>query len=58
MKRPVVLLITLVTPLLASAHPGHPGHDFEWGFVPLVATSLLLAGMIAIGVVLHRRRQH
>ncbi len=57
MKRPLAFLLALVTPLLASAHPGHPGHEFEWGYTPVITGCLVLVGLVATGILL-RRRDH
>ena len=55
MKRFAFSLLALTTPLLLSAHPGHEGHDFEWGYTPLVLAELMLIGSVLTGYVLRRR---
>ncbi len=55
MKRFAIAALALVTPMIASAHPGHPGHDFEWGYTPVITGCLVLVGLFVTGVVLRRR---
>jgi len=52
-RLPLALAATLL-PLVAQAHPGHPGHDLEWDFTaglahPLSGLDHLLA-MVAVGL--------
>ncbi len=53
-RRLSVALAAVLMPLVAQAHPGHPGHDFEWDFSagfahPLSGLDHLLA-MLAVGL--------
>jgi urease accessory protein len=54
LRRLPFALAAVLTPLVAQAHPGHPGHDFEWDFSagfahPLSGLDHLLA-MLAVGL--------
>jgi urease accessory protein len=54
LRRLPIALATVLMPLVAQAHPGHPGHDFEWDFSagfahPLSGLDHLLA-MVAVGL--------
>lgn len=59
MKRLALFALAMVAPLSAFAHPGHPGHDFEWDFIPTLGTVAVMLGLIAAsGLWLHRRSQN
>ena len=55
--RPVALLTAFISPLTAMAHPGHPGHDFEWDFTPTVAVIVVFGLLVAGGLWNHHRRR-
>jgi urease accessory protein len=54
LRRFPIALAAVLMPLVAQAHPGHPGHDFEWDFSagfahPFSGLDHLLA-MVAVGL--------
>ncbi|MBT5903498.1 MAG: hypothetical protein HOH58_15465 [Opitutaceae bacterium] len=58
MKRLALFALSLVAPLSAFAHPGHPGHDFEWDFIPTVGTVAVILGLVMASGLWLRRRRH
>lgn len=54
--RPVAFLTALMAPLTAMAHPGHPGHDFEWDFVP-TSSVIAIFGLLIVGAIWNHRRR-
>lgn len=51
----LAILTLLLTPMVASAHPGHPGHDFEWDFAPVALGVIVFATAVG-GAIWNRRR--
>ena len=56
MNRLSLFVLTLVAPLSAIAHPGHPGHDFEWDFIPTMGTVAVMLGLVVASSLWRRRR--